>query len=464
MRRVLAPVLFLVAVVVSVAETRAPGATLDPPPDEGALGGPATVWDSGLDAFTFPASVLDRLERRAFAVGNAFFKENWVTAPSSTEGRDGLGPLFVARSCSTCHLRDGRGRPPLDSDPESSGLLFRLGVAIGSEQQPHPVYGEQVQDRAVAGVEPEARVRIDTTPVEGRYADGTRYSLEQPVYAVESAGHEPVGDGVLLSPRVATQLIGLGLLGAIAEQTIQSRSDPEDRDGDGISGRPNFVVNHRSGRLELGRFGWKANQPTIEQQVANAFQQDLGITSSLFPREPLTPRAGGVAAVRLRRRTRSSTSTSCSASRSTAACSEFRRSALPPTPRSVAARASSTPSAAPAVTCPCRRPATLRSYRPTRNVRIRPYTDLLLHDLGPGLADGKPDGQAAPSEWRTPPLWGIGLFATVNGHTRYLHDGRARDLAEAILWHGGEATRARADFERLSAAERAALIAFLNSL
>ena len=174
--------------MVSLAETRGPSATLDPQPDEAALGGPATVWDSGRDAFAFPASVLDRLQRRAFAVGNAFFKENWVTAPSSTEGRDGLGPLFVARSCSTCHLRDGRGRPPLDTDPESSGLLFRVGVAIGSEHQPHPVYGEQVQDRSVAGVAAEARVRIHTTSIEGRYADGTRYSLEQPVYAIEPAG------------------------------------------------------------------------------------------------------------------------------------------------------------------------------------------------------------------------------------------------------------------------------------
>ena len=222
-------------------------------------------------------------------------------------------------------------------------------------------------------------------------------------------------------------------------------------------------MNLRSGRLELGRFGWKANQPTIEQQVANAFQQDLGITSSLFTREPLTPRqaaslqyvSGGEPELdehKLQRIAFYCRVLGVPAQR-TPADPEVRRGA----------------GVFSAIGCAgCHLPvqttgdnAEVPAYA---NVRIRPYTDLLLHDLGPGLADGKPDGQAAPSEWRTPPLWGIGLFATVNGHTRYLHDGRARDLAEAILWHGGEATRSRAEFERLSAAERAALIAFLNSL
>ena len=463
MRRLLAPAVLLAVAIVSLAETRVPGASVDPPPDETALGGPATVWDAGLDAFAFPASVLDRLERRAFAVGNAFFKENWVTAPSSTEGRDGLGPLFVARSCSTCHLHDGRGRPPLDTDPESSGILFRVGVAIGSEHQAHPVYGEQIQDRSVAGVEPEARVRIHTTSIEGRYGDGASYTLEQPVYAIESTGSEPVSDGVVLSPRVATQLIGLGLLEAIAESTIQSCADPEDRDGDGISGRPNFVVNHRSGKLALGRFGWKANQPTIEQQVANAFQQDLGITSPLFPLEPLTLRQA--ASLRY-------------VSGGDPELDEHKLQRIAFYCRVLGVPAQRKPADPEvrrgegvfgAIGCAgCHLPAqTTGDYRDVpayAHVRIRPYTDLLLHDMGPGLADGKPDGQATPSEWRTPPLWGIGLFAIVNGHTRYLHDGRARNLAEAILWHGGEAMRSRADFERLSAAERAALIAFLNSL
>ena len=280
----------LVALLVPPPGPSVPAASSEAQPEEAALGGPATVWDSGLDAFAFPASFLDRMERRAFAVGNAFFKENWVTAPSSVEGRDGLGPLFVARSCSTCHLHDGRGRPPRDAEPESSGLLFRVGVASGSESRPHPVYGEQLQDRAVAGVEPEARVRIEIRSIEGRYADGTPYSLEQPVYVIESPAFGPLGDDVLVSPRVAPQLIGLGLLDAITEASIQARADPDDRDGDGISGRTNQVADRRSGTLALGRFGWKANQPTIEQQVTNAFQQRPGITSSLFPDEPLTPR------------------------------------------------------------------------------------------------------------------------------------------------------------------------------
>ncbi len=436
----------------------------DPVPGDAALGGPATVRDSGLDAFGFPAPVLDRLERRAFAVGNAFFKENWVAAPSSTEGRDGLGPLFNARSCSSCHFRDGRGRPPLEPGPEPSGFLLRIGLAEGSGgTRPHPAYGSQLQDQALPGLSPEAQVRIRRTLIEGRYADGTPYELEQPVYELESFAYGPMGEGVVLSPRVAPQLVGVGLLEAIAEGALLARADPDDRDGDGISGRANFVWSERRGRTELGRFGWKANQPTIEQQVATAFLHDIGITSTLFAQDPLTPaqraaidRASGGAPElddhKLARVTFYCQALAVPAQRH-AASEQVRRGE-----RLFAATGCDR----------CHAPETTTGEYAAipafSRARIRPYTDLLLHDMGPDLADGAPDGLATGSEWRTPPLWGIGLFETVNGHTLYLHDGRARDLAEAILWHGGEAAPARAAFTALSAAERADLIAFLRSL
>jgi CxxC motif-containing protein (DUF1111 family) len=436
----------------------APSTSAEP----GRLGGPATVWDAGPNAFAFPASVLDRMDRRAFAIGTAFFKENWVTAPASTDGRDGLGPLFVARSCSTCHTHDGRGRPQTDGEVESSGLIFRVGVVDGAGQRPHSVYGEQIQDRSILGVAPEARVRMETASIDGRFPDGALYTLEEPRYSLEVTE----GGGAelaRLSPRVATQLVGLGLLEAIAEESIRARADPEDRDGDGVSGRANIVFDRRTGEPALGRFGWKASQPTIEQQVASAFQQDLGITSSLFPREALTELqlgtltyvSGGQPELDDRKLER--ISFYCRVLGVPA-----QRAADDPAVRRGAWLFTDVGCAA------CHVPEhETGDYLPVpaySNVRIRPYTDLLLHDMGPSLADELGEGQAAPGEWRTPPLWGIGLFATVNGHTRYLHDGRARNLEEAILWHGGEAARSRAAYEQLPAAERAALVAFLNSL
>jgi CxxC motif-containing protein (DUF1111 family) len=440
-----------------------PAPSRDSSEDDAALGGPATVHDSGLDAFAFPASFLDRLGRRAFAVGNAFFKENWVAAPSSVEGRDGLGPLFVARSCSTCHLRDGRGRPPRAEEPDASGILFRVGVSGAAGEAPHPIYGEQIQDRALPGIEAEARVRIDTKPIEGRYGDGAVYVLEQPIYVIESAAYGPLGDDVLVSPRVAPQLIGLGLLESIPAAAIEARADPDDRDRDGISGRANRVMSLRSGRLELGRFGWKANQPTIEQQVAKAFQQDLGITSTLLPEEPLT--AGQAPAVKYV----SGGSPELDDHKLERIAFYCRVLAVPARrdldqPAVLRGKVLFGTLGCASCHVPSQRAGDYPAVPGLSNARFRPYTDLLLHDMGPDLADGKRDGEAGAAEWRTPPLWGIGLFATVNGHTRYLHDGRARSLIEAVLWHNGEALPSRTAFERLPVADREALIAFLNTL
>ncbi len=448
----------------SFEDPRPPQTGTVPDAGDDALGGPATVRNAGIDAFGFPAPVLDRLERRAFAVGNAFFRENWVAAPSSTEGRDGLGPLFNARSCSGCHFRDGRGRPPPEPGGGPGGFLVRIAVPDGpGGARPHPLYGSQIQDQALPGVEPEVRVRVRRALIDGQYADGTPYRLEQPVYELEAPANGAPGDGVLLSPRVAPQVAGVGLLEAIARETILARADPDDRDGDGISGRANSVWNRRSGQRDLGRFGWKANQPTIEQQVASAFLLDLGITSTLFPEEPLTP--AQLAAI-----DRPSGGAPELDDHKLSRVAFYCRARAVPAQRDPASEAVLRGErifvAAGCDRCHVPELATGEhaAIPALGGARIRPYTDLLLHDMGPELADGAPDGEATGTEWRTPPLWGIGLFETVNGHSRYLHDGRARDLAEAILWHGGEAARAREAFRALSAADRADLLAFLRSL
>ncbi|MEM7387885.1 MAG: di-heme oxidoredictase family protein, partial [Verrucomicrobiota bacterium] len=237
---------------------------------------------SGSNAFSYPFPILDRQQRRAFAVGNAFFKDNWVQAPSSSRGRDGLGPFFNARSCSTCHPKDGRGRPMEKNGEKETGLLFRL-------PQPHALFGSQIQDLALPSLEPEGTIDVQWEETEGHYADGTPYSLVRANHRLSGS----VSKSPPLLPRIAPHLIGLGLLESIPLTSLQKAADPEDADGDGISGRLRLVPEINSGKQLPGRFGWKSEQPTVEQQVARAFQQDLGITSPLFPHENTTPAQKG---------------------------------------------------------------------------------------------------------------------------------------------------------------------------
>jgi len=431
--------------------------------DDAALtAGVATVHDAGPNAFTYAAPVLTPIERRAFAVGNAFFKDNWVTAPASTAGRDGLGPLFNARSCSTCHHRDGRGRPPRPGEVAGNeGLLLRIGVAGDGADLPHPRYGDQVQDQAVLGVRPEALVVVGGEEVPGTFADGTPYTLRAPSYRLEELGYGPLGEDVRLGPRVAPHLVGLGLLEAVPVEAVLALADPDDADGDGVSGRPHWVVGRRSGERELGRFGWKATQPTVEEQVATAFVNDIGITSPLLPDEATRPdqaieaASGGtpeLSGQKLARVVFYSQVLGVPAARDV------------DDPRVRAGRVTFTELGCATCHTPELTTGPQACLPALAGQRIRPFTDLLLHDMGPGLADGKRDGDAQPGEWRTPPLWGIGLIEVVSGHGRLLHDGRARNMEEAVLWHGGEGARARERYRALSAEQREELLAFLRSI
>jgi CxxC motif-containing protein (DUF1111 family) len=443
-----------------------PAATdvVDTPGDPTAArsGGDATVFVAGRNAFGQPIDSLTREERRAFAVGNNFFNDNWVTAPASTEGRDGLGPLFNAQSCSSCHEFDGRGAPPISIDDPERGLLLRLSV-VGPDgsSAPDPVYGGQLQDRAINGVPVEGRVVIERTAVEGTYADGTPYTLLAPTYTIEDLGYGPLAADIIVSPRIAPAVFGVGLLEAVPDDALLDLADPDDTDGDGISGRVNLVLDP-AGDLVIGRFGWKANVATVEQQNAGAFHGDIGITSRLHTEQDCTaPQAECRAAIdggqpelddfKLERVTFYTRTLAVPARRDVGdpdtdsgarvfdelGCSSCHRPEMPTGQGQVAA---------------------------TSNQTIRPYTDLLLHDMGPGLADDRPDGEATGSEWRTAPLWGMGLIDDVNGHTRLLHDGRARNAEEAILWHGGEAAAAQGRFLQLDATARQQLLAFLDSL
>jgi CxxC motif-containing protein (DUF1111 family) len=450
----------------------APGGAGDTAPADGPSsedlemsGGQATVHNTGVNAFAQPAPGLSGEERRAFVVGNNFFNDNWVTAPASTTGRDGLGPLFNAQSCSSCHFKDGRGQPPSEQDPNALGLLLRLSVPGTDEHGgplPDPVYGGQLQDKAINRVPAEGSIQITTTEVHGEFDDGTPYTLLEPHYSIGDPGYGPPSPELMISPRVAPPVFGVGLLEVVPEEQILELAEAQDAAGGGVSGRPNMVWSPSAQATVLGRFGWKANVATVEEQTAGAFHGDIGITSSLHPAQDCTPAqpeclaapAGGEPELDDQKLERVTFYTR------TLAVPARREVGEPTTDRGAELFDE--------LQCSACHVAELTTGptlpEPLSEQTIRPYTDLLLHDMGPGLADERPDFLATGSEWRTAPLWGIGLTRTVNRHTRFLHDGRARDLNEAILWHGGEATAAQQGYLGLDREERDALISFLNSL
>ena len=344
-------------------------------------------------------------------------------------------------------------------------LLFRLSLpkaedsGVGKPPTPVPGFGTQLNNRAIVDANPEGKVKIDYTEQTLVTADGTRVRLRHPNYTLTET-YQQLPENVEVSPRVAPAVFGLGLLEAIPQEAILAYADEADVDGDGISGKPNFVWDVVQQRYTLGRFGWKANQPTLLQQVAAAYNDDMGITTSLFQIE----NSAGQPQL-----TEHSAAPEVNNEILEVVTFYVQTLAVP------ARRDVDNPQVklgeqlfakAQCASChvPTFRTGVLAGVPSVSNQTIHPYTDLLLHDMGSGLADNRPDFHASGSEWRTPPLWGIGLVKRVNGHTNFLHDGRARNLMEAILWHGGEAEASRQIVEQMSKAERDALIAFLELL
>jgi len=440
-------------------------------------GGATTVWANGQQAFSFPAANLSDTERTRFAIGNSFFRRNWVEAPSSTQARDGLGPHFIARSCGGCHVQDGRGAPPdwrLGAKHEApTALLLRLSVP-GTDAHggplPEPVYGDQFNNRAVQGVRPEGRVRMRWQPVPGRFADGSDYMLRRPMYGFAGLGYGPMRGDVMVSPRIAPQLIGVGLLEAIPEAEILKNAAEQATRPDAIKGQPNRVWDAFAQREMVGRFGWKANVATVAQQTAAAFVGDIGITSSAFPAETCTVAQKDCLAA-----PRGGTGGRPQIDDKTLADVVFYQAVLAPPARRNAADAQVRRGQQlfhQAQCAACHRPGYVTGSSPLPRFgsaslagqHIWPYTDLLLHDMGEALADGRPDHLAGGRQWKTPPLWGIGLVHDVNGHRKLLHDGRADGVLEAILWHGGEAEASRQQVLQMSRGDRDALVRFVESL
>lgn len=428
------------------------------------LGGDAGRPAFGQTAFAMPAPNLDARQLRDFAFGNRLFNTNWVQAGSSTASFDGLGPLFNRVSCSGCHVRDGRGRPPEPGEPMES-MLIRISQPGRDDHGgvvPHPVYGDQIQDRAIPGVKPEAKVVLSWEEAGGHYADGETYSLRKPVVTLSEPAYGKFGKDLLMSPRVAQGMVGLGLLEAIPEATMLTMADPDDADGDGISGRVNQVFDVASQKKAIGRFGWKANQPSIRQQVAGAAAGDIGITNGVATRDGcMPPQKACVKSLNGGEPEMSDEFLAKLVLYSSTLAVPNRRNVDDPQVRRGEVLFLQSGCAS------CHTPRVVTGPHELAQVAhqvIHPFTDLLVHDMGEGLADGRPDFDADGREWRTSPLWGLGLMHAVNGHQLLLHDGRARGVAEAILWHGGEAAAAQKKFVEMPKADREALIAFLNSL
>jgi len=432
-------------------------------------GGDATLAIANENAYARAIATMPPEDLRKFTFGNRVFNTNWVAAPASVDVFDGLGPVFNRVSCSACHTRDGRGRPPETDGAPLESMLIRLSLPGSGEHgapKPVPHYGDQLNEKALPGVPAEGRTVVRFSEHPGKYPDGTAYSLLMPRYEFADLAFGPLPAATRISPRVAPPVFGLGLLEAVPEAEIRSHEDPQDTNYDGVSGRANEVWDAIDGRVALGRFGWKANQPSLRQQNAAAANGDIGITTRFFPHENVADGQTAAAAAR-----------SGSQGGEPEMKDEFlvrltfyvQTLAVPAARNADDTTVRNGAELFAQVGCTaCHTPTMTTGDYPDvpelAHQTIHPYSDLLLHDMGKELADGRDDFAADGNEWRTPPLWGIGLTQIVNRHMRFLHDGRARSLEEAVLWHDGEAHGARESFMRLSRTQRAALLTFLENL
>jgi len=434
-------------------------------------------------SYLYPGEKLSSKQQLDFWSGFSFFRDPWVAAPSATGNRDGLGPLFNTRSCIACHTAGSRAKIDEAGHILPLSLVVRLGSKVPSTNSVDPVYGGQIQpratsyrltDKSIKELTPysdnvgEAWLDKKYTLVTGKFADGERYELQKPSYQLTQLAYGELAPHIGLSVRLAPNIFGMGLLNAIKTTDLLQQEDIDDSDGNGISAKYNRVPNVISNAIEVGRFGFKAKQPSLHQQVAAAFRDDIGITNSSFPNEGCT-----------------STQVACNYA------SEYGGHSLanleipdnrldltvtfnellgvPPARNLHGEKEQAGRTLFYQLQCQqCHTP----SYVTDENYPVKalakqtiwPYTDLALHDMGQGLADGVYEFVANGREWRTAPLWGIGLQQNKTGQQRFLHDGRARTISEAILWHGGEAKAAKKAYLALNKQQRIALIKFIKAI
>lgn len=466
-------------------------------------GGETGINISSKESYSKPSSNISPSRKGNFFIGNAFFKQPWVVAPSSTDSRDGLGPLFNVAACQSCHIKDGRGHAPVNAEDTADSLLIRLALPATTQEQKqklanseiekvaHPFYGGQFQDRGVPGVAAEGHISTKWTNVPVTFKDGYTMTLRRPTFTLTNLGYGKLSDDTMVSPRIALPMIGLGLLEHIRAAEIMSQADPDDKDGDGISGKANKVISSFDGSVQLGRFGWKAGQPFVMTQNQAAFNGDMGLTSTLNPVDGCTTHqkaclqapSGGDTPIMVKGEDGKEEEVLVEVSDDIAKFVAFyarnlavpnRRNADDPVVLAGKKRFYDMG----CINCHTPRyqlPTTDSDHIEQHGQIIYPYTDMLLHDMGDDLADRTVAGDipnkdiqveflANSHEWRTQPLWGIGLAQTVSKEAGFLHDGRARTPLEAVLWHGGEAEKAKQSVLQLDEQGRKELEAFLNSL
>ena len=425
-------------------------------------------------AFSEPASVLTAKQRQLFMAGRSVFKRQWASV-NSLNGDWGLGPTFVANRCSACHVNTGRGSPPPSSGEQLLSMLVRLsipGVGEHGGPQPHPHYGDQFQNRSLDGrnvdlayagapVPNEADLFLDWQERIVAFADEETVTLRKPNLRIENLKFGDLDSNVMTSLRIAQPLVGIGFLEAVPEETILAIARKQRAQN--FNGRPNRVWDAVNRRMALGRFGWKANVPTLKQQIAAAALGDMGVNSRLYPEQNCPPvqtvcakmLPGNVPEI---------------IDHEIDALELWLQALAVPARRDVndvsVRRGAELFATAQCAVChvPELRTGRFPKLPQLADQVFHAYTDLLLHDMGDELADGRPDFAAGERDWRTPALWALGLSQTVSGSTAMLHDGRARTVTEAILWHGGEAGNSREMFRNMRKDEREALVKFVESI
>ena len=456
----------LIAALASVFALTASAARADDAPLGAKLGGDTSRPAAGPDSFALPAANLPAAQLARFFEGQRLINIAFVKAPSPVPGLSGLGPTFNRPSCGACHTRDGRGQPPAGPDDALMQMVVRLGIVEPQRVpfgKPHPNYGVQLNDRAIDGVPAEGRAVIAWEEIPGRYADGEAYRLRRPRVTFEALAFGPLEKRAAFSLRVAPQLVGMGLLEAVRERDVRAWAEANRAHPDGVRGIVRGAFERGRALPALGRFGWRAAETSVRAQIASALVNDMGLTTSLHPEKncPAAQTACRAADPGPRPNVSDEALDTMTFYVSTLAVPERRDAGKADAARGEKMFA--------AIGCAaCHRPTMTtgehRAIAILSGQTIHPFTDLLLHDMGEGLADDLREGTLSGKLWRTAPLWGIGLVPLASGHENYLHDGRARGLAEAILWHGGEAENAKDRFRALPKADRDALIAFLRSL
>ena len=414
------------------------------------------------ESFAAPIPSLDLSKMRLFTGGRHLFRRSWTPAPSSVKSLDGLGPVFNRVSCSGCHVKDGRGKPPKEGSKFRS-MVIKLSRTEKGEVYPDPNYGYQLNDKSILGVPYEGKATINYSLIDQKFDDGTSIKLSAPKYSFHSLSFGELHANTKSSGRVAPVVFGLGLIEAIKEKDILKNADPKDIDKDGISGRPHKIIDVPSKNIMVGKFGWKATRATLLHHITGAASQVMGLTSNIFPEKNCmeiqkacleqidggNPEVSDAQVERLL---------------------VYMQTLAPPRQRNGASKdILYGQSMFKEIGCEnCHTPTYTTGIHPKHpelsNRIIKPYSDFLLHNMGKGLDDGVNEGEAKSYEWKTPPLWGIGLVKIVNKHTRFLHDGRAKSIEEAILWHEGEGLEAKNNYMSLSLKNRKKLLKFLNSL